>query len=214
MCLHLFILRKARAGNVLQSVFLAAVDGEVVVAALAGVDKLQVDVFADALQIAVVPDLEWERRGLAAALFHGPLIHAAGGMRVNRVRRSPHNVDAPAIRLPARLASRKMLVGIGDAPVVLFAKLVFRGIGIGVAAQPEVLNKRFALLVVAQAHERLALFVGNDVGHFLVQPGLIGPLQLLPQSLLRLVPLLVAELAIERIGLLILILAGAGWACC
>src|SRR5208283_3249144 len=69
---HLLVLSKPGAGYVFQSVFLAAVDGEVVVAALAGVDKLQVGVFANAFEIAVVPNLEWKRGSLAAAFFTGP----------------------------------------------------------------------------------------------------------------------------------------------
>ena len=109
-----------------------------------------------------------------------------------------------AIRLPARLAGGKVLVGVGDAPVVLLAELVLRRIRIGVAAQPELLDEGVALLIVAQALEGFALFVGDDVGHFLVQPGLVGPLQLLPQGLLGCVPLLVGALALERIGFLIL----------
>jgi hypothetical protein len=87
---------------------------------------------------------------------------------------------------------------------VLFAELVLRRIGIGVAPLPEVLDERLAFLVVAQAHERFAFIVGDDVGNFLVQPGLVGPLQLLPQFPLSLVPLLIGELAIQGIGLLAL----------
>jgi hypothetical protein len=73
-----------------------------------------------------------------------------------------------AVGLPARLAGGKMLVGVGDAPVVLFAELVLRRIGVGIAPQPELLNEGVALLVVAQVLEGLALFVGDDVGHILV----------------------------------------------
>ena len=164
-----------------QRVLLAAVDGEVVVAALAGIHKLQVDVLADAFEIAVVPDLKREGRGLAAAFFHGPLVAAAGGVRVDRVRLAEGDIDVAAIRLPARLAGGKVLVGIGDAPVVLFAEFVLRRIRIGVAAQPELLDEGVPLLVVAQVLEGLALFVGDDPGHVLVQPGLVGALQLLPQ---------------------------------
>ena len=44
-----------------------------------------------------------------------------------------------------------MLVGIGDAAVVLFFEFVLFGIGRGVAAQPELLD------------ELLALFVGSEL---------------------------------------------------
>ena len=52
--------------------------------------------------------------------------------------------------------------------------------------------------------EGLALLVGDDVGHVLVQPGLVGALQLLPDGLLRGKLLLVGALALERVHFLIL----------
>ena len=112
-------------------------------------------------------------------------------MRIDAVRRAPHDIDVPAIGLPSRLARGIVVVGVLNAPIVLFAVLVFGRIRIGIAALPEVLNKGFALFVVAQAHERFAFFVRNNVGHFLVQPCLVGALQLLPQFFLLLVSFLV-----------------------
>ena len=90
---HLLIHGRAGAGNVQKRVLLAAVDGEVVVAALASIHKLQIDVLPDALEITVVPRLEGEGGGFAAAFFHRPLVAAAGGMRVNGVGRAcrPHS---------------------------------------------------------------------------------------------------------------------------
>jgi hypothetical protein len=93
---------------------------------------------------------------------------------------------------------------------VLFAELVLRRIGIRIAALPEALDEGVALFVVAQAHERLALFVADDVGNLIVQPGLVCALQLLPQSLLRRGTLLQRALALERVRFLVLILCGSG----
>jgi hypothetical protein len=67
---------------------------------------------------------------------------------INVVGLAPGDVDVAAIGLPAGLAGSKVLIGVGDAAVVLFAELVLRRIRIGVAAQPEVLDERLALLVV------------------------------------------------------------------
>jgi hypothetical protein len=69
-----------------------------------------------------------------------------------------------AVRLPSRLAGCKVLVGVSNAPVVLFAELVLRRIRIRVAPQPEILDEGVALLIVAQVLERLRLFVRDDVG--------------------------------------------------
>ena len=185
-------------GTFAQGVLLAAVDGEVVVAALAGVHKLDIDVVANTFEIPVVPDLKRKRRCFAAAFVHGPLIGAARRMGVDGVRRAKGNVDVAAIGLPARFAGRIVVVGILDAPIVLFAEFVVGRVGIGIAAQPELLDERLALFVVAQVLECLPLFVRDDVGHVLIEPGLVGAFQLLPDFLLRLELLLVGALRASK----------------
>ena len=170
----------------LQRILLRAVDRHVVVAAHAGVDKLDIDVVADAFQIAVVPDLERKRRGVAAALFHRPLVAAAARVGVDAVRLAVGNIDVAAIRPPARLACRKMLVRIRDARVVLFAVLILRRVRIRIPPQPEVLDELVPLFVVAQALERLQLLVGDDPANVLVDPLLVLAMQLALQRLLLL----------------------------
>src|SRR5208282_4708163 len=162
------------------------------------------DVLANTLEITVVPHLEREGGSLPATLFHGALVHAARGVGVNAVGRTECDINVAAVGLPAGLAGGKVVVGVLDAPVMLLAKFVLRRIGIGVAAQPEVLDECLALFIVGQAHEGLALIVANNVGDVLIQPNFVGPLQFLPQSLLRLVPLLIAELALHGIDWLAL----------
>src|SRR2546426_142658 len=63
-----------------------------------------------------------------------------------------------------------MLVGIGDALVVLLAKLVFIGVGIGIAPAPELFNESFALVVGFELLESLAFVLGDDVRDVLIQP--------------------------------------------
>ena len=70
-----------------------------------------------------------------------------------------------------------MLVGIGDALVVLLAKLVFISVRIGIAPAPELFNETFALVVGFELLESLALFVGDDVSDVLLQPVLVSLLQ-------------------------------------
>ena len=67
-----------------------------------------------------------------------------------------------------------MLVGIGDALVILLAIFVFVSIRIGIAPAPEFLDEAFALVVGSEFLESLPLFVGDDVGDVLVQPVLVG----------------------------------------
>ena len=172
-----------------------------VVAAHAGVDELDVDVVADAGQIAVVPDLKGEGRGLAAALVHGALVVAAAGVGVDAVGLAVGDVDVAAVGLPAGHAGGEVLVRVGDAGVVLFAVLVLGRVGIGIAAQPEVFDERVALLVVAQVLEGLRLLVGDDPADVLVEPLLVDAVQLAAEGLLLGALFLVGELALERVGL-------------
>src|SRR5580658_2433070 len=95
-----------------QRVLLRAIDRKVIIPALAGVYKLNIDVVADALKIAVMPYLKGKSRGFAAALFHRPLITSARRVRIGRIRLAKRNIDMTAIRLPARLSSRIVLIGI------------------------------------------------------------------------------------------------------
>ena len=178
---HLFHQGEAGAGNIEQSVLFRRVHGHVVLARHGGVDELDDDVVADAFDVAVAPLLERIGGGFAAAFFHGPLVGAAGGMRFDFVRRPVHDVDAAAVGLPAGDARSVMLVGVRDAPVVLFLELVFFGVGRGIAAQPELLDELLALFVGAQALERCPLLVGDDVGDVFVQPLLIRRFQLFAQ---------------------------------
>src|SRR5579875_901534 len=147
-----------------------------------------------------MPDLKGIGAGLAAAFFRSALVHAARGVRVDAVGRSEGDINVAAVGLPAGLAGGVVLVAIG----------VLRRIGIGIAARPELLEEGVALFVVAEREKRLALLVGDDIGNLLVQPGLVGSLQLLPQGLLRLVALLVGALALEGIEIRVLILIFRG----
>ncbi len=208
---HLFPLRHTHARHMLQGVFLAAVDGEVVVPAHAGVHKFQVDVFADAFQIAVVPDLEGVGRRFAAAFIHGSLVGTPRGVGIGRIGLAEGDIHVAAIRLPARLAGGEMLVGVGDAAIMLFAKLVFRGVGIGIAAQPELLDEGFSFLIVAQVLERPPFIIADDVAHILFKPGLVGPLQLVSESVLGGKFFLVGALALERIRVILRLAGHRSW---
>ena len=134
---------------------------------MAGIHELDFDVFANAVEVAVVPRLEG-KVAVSPPPFLGALIIATGGMGADLLRRAEVDVNVAPVGLPARLAGGIMLVGVCDAPVVLLAELVVGRIGIGIAAQPELLNKSVALFVVAQVYEGFALFVGNDVGDVLL----------------------------------------------
>src|SRR5579859_5274843 len=105
-----------------------------------------------------------------------------------------------AIRLPSRFARREMLIGVGDAPVVLLAELVIRRIRIGIAPQPELLDEGIPLLVVAQALEGLGLFVGDDPGYILIEPGLVGARNFVLQFLLPVELLLIRERPLQRVN--------------
>src|SRR5208282_2726982 len=93
-------------------------------------------------------------------------------------RLAVNDVNAAAIRLPARHAGGKMFVGVGDALVMLFLVFVLFGIGSRVTALPEGLDEVVALLVIRKLLEGRALFVRDDPDHVLFQPLLVGLAQL------------------------------------
>ena len=102
-------------------------------------------------------------------------------MRFDFVGRAVYNIDAAAIGLPSRDTRREMLVGVGDAAVMLFLEFVFFGVRSGIAAQPELLDELLALLVGAQRFERLRSSSRDDVDHVLIQPLLLGRFQFFPE---------------------------------
>ena len=95
-------------------------------------------------------------------------------MRVDFVGLAEHDVDTAAVSSPARHASGKMLVGIGDTLVVFFFEFVLFGIRRRIAALPEGFNEVVALLIIGELLKGSAFFVSNDVGDVLVQPLLVG----------------------------------------
>ncbi len=86
-----------------------------------------------------------------------------------------------------------MLVGVGDALVVLFLIFVLFGVRSGVAALPEGFDEVVALFVVRELLEGGALFVGDDVDDVFVQPLLVGLADFLLEGALVLLALLLAR---------------------
>src|SRR4051812_46376883 len=120
-------------------------------------------------------------------------------MRLDRIRRPERDINVAAIRLPSRLTRCIMVVCVLDSAVVLFAEFVIRAVRVGIAPEPELLDESFALLVVAQALESFPLFVRDDVGRVLVQPGLESPVDLFPEMFLSSELLLIRALTFQGI---------------
>src|SRR5208283_2331579 len=198
---HLLVERQAGVRRVLESIFLRAVDRHVVVAAHAGIDEFDHYFLTYTFKVTIAPGFKRECGCLAAAFFHWALVRSAGGMRIDFVRRTVHDVHTAAIGLPARNASSKMLVGVGYAPVVLFLVFVLFRIRSGVAALPESFNEIIALFIVGKLLECGSFLVGDNPDYVLVQPLLVSLAKLNVQgSFLRLLLFLV-RFALERIGI-------------
>src|SRR5205823_4153578 len=123
-----------------------------------------------AFQIAITPGLKGIGGGAAAAFFLWPVIMAATGMRVNAVRRAKDDVDPAAVGSPSRNAGGEVLVGVGDAAIVLVLKFVFDGIRSGIAPEPELFNELVALFIVCKLLECLQLFAGDDPLDVILKP--------------------------------------------
>ena len=121
-------------------------------------------------------------------------------MSLDLVGFAPGDVDAATISLPARNTGSVMLVGVSNALVVLFAKFIFVGIRIGIAATPELFDETLALVVSGKLLEGLPLFVCDDVSDVLIQPVLVSLLEfdLLFPRLTHRVLILLAGLTLLR----------------
>src|SRR5215470_13207021 len=84
-------------------------------------------------------------------------------MSINFVRRPPNDVDMAAIGFPAWNAGCEMLVCVGDAAIMFFLEFVDGGIGIGIAALKNHLDKLFALFICTEPVKSRAFFWGDDV---------------------------------------------------
>ena len=71
-----------------------------------------------------------------------------------------------------------MFVGVGNSLVVLLAVLVLFGIGIRIAAAPEILDEVFTLFVRRQREESALLIFGDDVIDVRIEPTLVCVFQL------------------------------------
>src|SRR6202011_922249 len=94
-------------------------------------------------------------------------------MTFNFVRRAPHDVHVSAIGLPSWNTRGVMLIRVRNPSIMFLFELVVRQVWVSAAAQPELLDELFPLLVSSQLPERVALFRRNNVDHVFVQPLLI-----------------------------------------
>ena len=211
---HGFQQAQTRPGNVQERVLFRGIHGQVVFARAAGIDEFQDNVLAYAFQVAPAPGFPWVRSSGASTLFHRSVVGAAGRVRLNFVRPTPHDVHAATIGFPARDARSKMFVRVSNPAVMLFLEIVVREVGIAAAAQPELLDKLLALFVGLQLQEGIALFGSNDVHHVFVEPLLVGAIEFL-QGALHLALGVFIQLFRSRQGVWILwvlrLLGQSGW---
>src|SRR5271165_1692904 len=154
------------------------IHGQVVFARAAGIHEFENDVLANSFQIAPAPGFPGIGCGGTPALFHRPVVSSTHGMRVHLIGRAPHDVHAAAIGLPTRNAGGIMLVGVCDATVVLFFKVVIREVGITAPPKPELLDSLLALFVGIKLKEGFPLLWRNDIDDVLIQPLLVLAVEL------------------------------------
>src|SRR5208282_6296123 len=120
---------------------------------------LQNDVRTDAVNVPVTPLLEGISGSRAAAFRIRALVRPTAGVGIIFVRRTIHDVNPAAIRLPTGNAGGEVLVAVSNAAVIFLFVLVFGAAGVRVAALPEIFDKRLALVVRGEFLERGSLFV-------------------------------------------------------
>ena len=183
-----------------ESIFFRAVHGHVIVAAHAGVDELNHDFLANSFQVAIAPGFKREGGSLAATFFHGALVGSAGGMGFDFIRLAIHDVHAAAIGLPAGDAGSEMLVGVGDALVVLFFVFVLFSVGRGITTLPESFDEIVALFVVRELLEGGTFLVADNPDYVLIEPLFVGALDFLGVVLHLLLFLLGVDGTMKRVG--------------
>src|SRR5271165_1427019 len=156
-----------------ERIFLAAVHGHVVGAALAVIHEFNDHFLAEAFDKPIPPVLKGIGGSIAAAFVLRALVTAAGRVGLDFIGRTVHDVDSSAVGHPSWLPGGKVLVCVLNAAVMLVFELVVFAVGIGVAAVPEGFDELLALLFVGELHERLTFFVGDDPTYVLVQPLLV-----------------------------------------
>ena len=95
-----------------------------------------------------------------------------------------------------------MLVGVGNAPVMLFLVFVLFGVWSRVAALPESFNKVVALFVVGKLFKGRTFFVADDPDYVLIKPFLVRFAELDVQRSFLGFLLLLIRLAFEGIDLI------------
>src|SRR5580700_1279852 len=167
---HRFQQAQAGAGHVQQGILFRRIHSQVIFTRTARIHELQNNVLANSFQITPPPSFPWIGGGRAPAFFHRPIVGTARGVGIYLICWTPHDVHATTVRFPARNPGGKVLVGVSDAAVVLFFKIVVRKIGIAAAPQPELLDKLLALFIGIKLQEGIPFFWRNDIDHVLVQP--------------------------------------------
>jgi hypothetical protein len=130
-----------------QSVFLAGIAGDVILARATGINKFDFNVFADPFEVAVAPQLPRVGGGRTASLLRWSIVNTAGGMRLNFIGRAPEDVNVSAVGLSAGNTGGEVFVGVSEAAIVLLFVGVNWGFLVGIAAIPKDLRKLLALLV-------------------------------------------------------------------
>ena len=98
-------------------------------------------------------------------------------MRFFFIRLAKHDVNATAIRFPAGNTTGEIFIRVSNALVIILAVFVDVGVGIGITAEPELLNELFALIIRFQGLKGTALFIRNDVQHIFIHPFFVNTAQ-------------------------------------
>ena len=110
-----------------------------------------------------------------ATLGQGPEIHGSRRVSLAALGLTENDVDAAPIRHPpGNSGVPELLVGVRDAPIVLFLELVLVRRAVRISSPPELLDEVLFLDGRRQLLEDVLLIVGDDVEDILLQPLCIG----------------------------------------
>jgi len=134
---HLLSNGEASARDHEQGVFLAAIHGHFVGTTHAIIDKLDLNLLPDVIDVAIAPFLERVSGCLSAAFVDRPFVLPARWMRFNLVRRPIDDINSSSVSPPSRNAGCIVVVRIFDPAIVLIFEFVVFAVGVGIATVPE-----------------------------------------------------------------------------
>ena len=121
----------------------------------------------------VIPNFVRKGARRSSAFRDGTVISSSCGEAVDIGWWAVGNVNPSSVGCPSVDSRFEMIVGVGNAPVVLFLEFVKSCARVGVAPTPELFDKIFLFLGAGKLFKNRFLLSANNVNDMFIEPFLI-----------------------------------------